>query len=106
MKKALISAMAIFSATTVSANNVSAGEQCWVSYDDFERMVPHTDLLTCPSDKISPDVGFCRLSLNGDTVTIYQFKFAEDDVLCLARARGYDVESFLQRYGTRYAIPE
>lgn len=88
------------------SGQAASDEVCWVSYDDFERMVPHTDLLTCPKEDIASQDGFCRLNIVGDTVTIYQFEAGPDDEFCLMRGRGYQLESFLKRYGSHYTVPD
>jgi hypothetical protein len=81
-----------------------AEEACFVSYEAFERDVPHVDLESCLDPATAgDDEVFCRLSLNGDAVYIYTFRhFGRDS--CLEAVKKFSFEDFKNKYGTSYHL--
>ncbi|MFK7944716.1 MAG: hypothetical protein AB8B85_17655 [Paracoccaceae bacterium] len=64
--------------------------ECALNYEQFEIGVPHTDLEICPESMAEAGT-YCRLSLVGETVTIFAFAEATD---CLVATRVYSDEEF------------
>ncbi len=81
-----------------------AEEACFVSYEAFERDVPHVDMESCLDlTSADDDDVFCRLSLSGDAVYIYTFRYFQRDS-CLEAVQKFSFEDFKSKYGTSYHL--
>jgi len=83
------------------ASPAAAAKQCFFSYVEFEKAVPHFDIQTCPGIALAADKGFCRLSLNGDSVRIYRFVFVDKEA-CLDQVEAMTFTDFVKRFGASY----
>lgn len=77
----------------------AAEKSCWLSYEEFEKQIPHMDLQRCPEDH--PENGFCRLVIAGDKAHVYYFSFEGN--ICLYDQRTYALTDFLKRFGPTYS---
>ncbi len=84
-----------------AAAPVAAAKQCYFSYAEFEKAVPHFDIQSCPGTPLAPDKGFCRLALDGATVRVYRFAFVDKES-CLERIEVVPFADFTQRFGISY----
>lgn len=78
-----------------------AAKQCYFSYAEFEKAVPHFDLQACPGTPMAADKGFCRLGLDGTDVRVYRFVFVEKES-CLERIEIVPFADFIKRFGISY----
>lgn len=81
----------------------TADSHCYVPYAEFEQVVPHLDLLSCPEGVGSEDE-FCRLGLSGETVYLYRFEIGTSED-CLVGVDSYRLADFIARFGPRYEAP-
>ncbi|MDJ0947777.1 MAG: hypothetical protein QNJ94_02555 [Alphaproteobacteria bacterium] len=77
-----------------------AEPQCYVSYHEFEEAVPHVDIDTCPEAVLAKDKGFCRMTINGDSVVVYHFRHGDQS--CLVAVKRYSWDTFVERFGVNY----
>src|SRR5687768_16854917 len=80
-----------------SATPVSAAKQCYFSYQEFEKAVPHFDIQACPGEALPAEKGFCRVSLDATDVRIYRFSFVDKEP-CLDRIEQMSFQQFVQRF--------
>lgn len=85
----------------LTAAPAGAAKQCYFSYAEFEKAVPHFDVQACPGTPLAADKGFCRLSLQGDTVRIYRFVFVEKES-CLEQMEAMPFADFARKFGGSY----
>ena len=79
----------------------AAAKQCYFSYAEFEKAVPHFDIQSCPGTPLAADKGFCRLALDGETVRVYRFVFVDKES-CLERIETVPFADFAKRHGISY----
>ena len=92
MKTAGLILVSVAALTVAPIGTALAGNECLVTYEEFEEHVRHIDLPRCPRGEIPEDRGFCRLSFHGEKAVVYAFE-ARGDEHCLVTARAYPVES-------------
>ena len=80
-----------------------ADEFCYLPYEQFEDLIPHFDIETCPDPKFPSDQGFCRLGLDGTIVLVYHFRLGEN-ADCLAAIDTYSFRDFHRRFGSTYKM--
>lgn len=89
--------LAIFLVAALGNTSLAvADNNCVIPYSLFENVKPHFDLETCPTDLVSEDDGFCRISLENGGATIYEFRYDGDDA-CLSSIRPAKAEEYLKR---------
>lgn len=91
-------------ALVLPASASLADPACFVPYRDFEEAVPHMDLEACPGGVPSPEEGFCRLGLRGDTALLYVFRHIGGEP-CLVRIDTLPFSDFIARFGPTYERP-
>ncbi len=79
----------------------AAANQCYFSYAEFEKAVPHFDIQSCPGAALAADKGFCRLALDGEMVRVYRFVFVDKES-CLERIETVPFADFAKRHGISY----
>lgn len=68
---------------------MAAGTRCALSYETFEKVVPHLDAESCPNSS-NPDNVFCRISVGGDHAHVFYFSSEGDQ--CLLKVESFDDE--------------
>ena len=97
MKKVLLGTLALLLVPFAAQGE----ELCYVPYEEFELAVPHVDTMVCPQGGLSISDYFCRIAIDGETLTLYTFQFVGDNA-CLFDAEEMSFAEFREKYGISY----
>ena len=98
MRSCLAAAVALISLTGPAL----ASPTCYITYTEFEELVPHFDTGNCP-ERIGDDpaVEFCRMVLDKERVHVHHFIIGEDEA-CLTAIKTYDFNEFVGKFGATF----
>ena len=82
-----------------------ANDTCYVSYYDFENIVPHVDIEICPGMDVNMDENFCRIGVSLDHITVYRFEYG-DKQNCMVAAKTYQINDFIHEFGAIHTVEE